>query len=167
MSYALRFLAIGFVLAGVCLSGIGAAHPQDQPKLQLSEQEKKILDLTNEAREKEKKPPLKPNPVLFEVARAHSANMAKKGEMNHVLDGKNPAQRLKAAGYDYSWTSENIASGDTDWPLSAVMKTWMESQIHRDNILSDKVTEIGIGIAKDSKGEVYYTQVFAAPKKKP
>ena len=46
------------------------------------------------------------------------------------------------------------------------MKLWMDSPEHKANILRDKFTEIGIGIARNAKGEVYYTQVFAAPKKK-
>src|ERR1051326_7683961 len=82
-----------------------------EDKLKLSDDEQKILDLTNAARAKEKLPALKANATLFKVARAHSKNMAKKGEMKHELDGKTPAQRVEAAGYDYRATGENIAAG--------------------------------------------------------
>ena len=85
--------------------------------------------------------------------------------MEHELDGKNPSQRIKEAGYAASWGGENIAESNGDTPES-IVKLWMESPEHKANILRDKFTEIGVGIARNAKGEVYYTQVFAAPKKK-
>src|SRR5712691_11080652 len=91
---------------GLCLVLLGADDPK--AKFELSAVEQKILDATNKEREKENLPALKPNPILFEVARAHSANMAKQREMKHELDGKNPTDRIKAAGYEYSYIAENI-----------------------------------------------------------
>src|SRR6185369_16837206 len=44
-----------------------------------------------------------------------------------------------------------------------VVKSWMDSPGHRENILNKKYTELGIGIAADKNGELYYTQVFARP----
>jgi uncharacterized protein YkwD len=140
-------------------------EPKEKPKLEMSEQEKTLLELTNKERAKEKLPPLEVNPVLFKLARDHSANMAEKGEMNHVLDGKNPADRAKAAGYDYVRLAENIAAAENS-SMDDVMKGWMESKIHRDNILNKEVTEIGLGIARSGKGEDFYTQVFGKPRKK-
>ena len=80
----------------------------------LADDEKTILELTNKARAEKNLPPLTVNPLLTAAAKAHSANMAKKGEMNHVLDGKNPADRVKEAGYRYSWTGENINGRERD-----------------------------------------------------
>ena len=68
--------------------------------------------MTNKARAKEKLPPLKLNSVLTKVARAHSANMAKQEKMEHELDGKNPSQRIKEAGYAASCTARRM------WPWS-------------------------------------------------
>jgi uncharacterized protein YkwD len=121
--------------------------------------------MTNDARAKEKLPPLKPNPVLFRIARLHSANMAKQGEMNHVLDGKNPAQRTLAGGYDYAKVAENIAESNGA-PLKDIMEGWMNSKIHRDNILKAGFEEGGLGVARNDKGNVYYTQLFGTQRKK-
>src|SRR5205807_320948 len=99
------------------------------------------------------------NPTLCEVARAHSANMAKKEKMEHVLDGKNPAQRVKSAGYRYRRMGENIAYS-TQLRPKRVVAGWMNSPMHRENILNEKFREIGVGIARDKDGNVYYTQVF-------
>jgi uncharacterized protein YkwD len=130
--------------------------------LQLSRPEQLILQLTNQAREKEKLPPLKPNPVLFKVARAHTANMARQNVMNHVLDGKTPVQRVRESGYAYRRTGENIAySSKLDVPDT--FQGWMESPGHRENILHRDYGEIGIGVVSSPNGETYYTQVFGAP----
>jgi uncharacterized protein YkwD len=165
----LRPFAAAAVL-GACLLQAGRADDPRGPsssegaKVKLSEDEQRVLDLTNQAREKEKLPPLRPNVLLFAAARGHSANMARQGKMEHVLDGKNPGDRVKAAGYRYSWVGENIASTDGA-PVAEVFKGWMESKAHRENILGEHFDEIGIGIARNDKGDVYYTQVFASPKK--
>ncbi|HEY1859398.1 MAG TPA: CAP domain-containing protein [Gemmataceae bacterium] len=148
---------------GLCLIVIAADDPP--PKIELSAAEQAILDATNKEREKENLPALKPNPILFEAARAHSANMAKQGKMEHELDGKTPADRIKAAGYDYAYIAENIGVSNGNSP-GGIVKAWMESKIHKENILNEKCTEIGIGVVKNDKGETYYTQEFGAPKKK-
>jgi uncharacterized protein YkwD len=151
---------------GACLLSPGrVADGQDPPGLTLSEDEQQVLDLTNQARQKEKLPPLRPNAQLFAAARGHSVNMARQGKMEHVLDGKKPGDRVKEAGYRYSWVGENMASTDGA-PVAEIFKGWMESKAHREHILSDRFDDIGIGIARNDKGDVYYTQVFASPKKK-
>lgn len=126
--------------------------------------EKKILELTNAERKQKDVPALKPNVLLFKVAQAHSENMARQGKMEHNLDGKTPLGRLQAAGYKYSRAHENIGAGDPDVPLEDLMKAWMDSKGHRENILSSACTEIGLGIAKGADGKVYYTQLFGKPK---
>ncbi|HEX5268931.1 MAG TPA: CAP domain-containing protein [Gemmataceae bacterium] len=154
-------LAVLLLGAGVALAADGKT---DEPKL--SKDEQRILDLTNDARAKEKLPPLKANAVLMKVARAHAANMAKQHKMEHVLDDKNPSQRIDKAGYDYRSVGENIAAGEKGATIAAIFKGWMESKVHRDNILSPKYEEIGIGLATDDKGETYYAQDFGKQRSK-
>src|SRR5579872_4336374 len=126
---------------------VALAAPADELKITPAEQ--RILDLTNEARKEHHLPPLKPSSLLFKVAQGHSENMAKQEKMEHVLDGTTPAQRARAAGYIYARIQENIAMGDPQVPLEGLMKAWMDSKGHRENILNDVCTEIGLGIAKD------------------
>ena len=40
----------------------------------------------------------------------------------------------------------------------------MGSQQHRENILKREFREIGIGVARNEDGEIYYTQVFGTPR---
>jgi uncharacterized protein YkwD len=135
----------------------------DELKIEVSKAERVLLDLTNKAREKEKLHPLKFNATLLSVAREHSANMARQHEMNHELDGKTPAARVKEAGYRYRRMGENIAFGERQ-TLQDVVRHWLESPGHRANILNGDYEEIGIGLARDDRGVVYYTQVFGTPR---
>jgi uncharacterized protein YkwD len=153
-----------FLVAFLLITSVSADDKKDKEP-GLTSEEKKILELTNKARQEEKLPPLKLNAVLVKVARAHSANMAKHEEMAHELDGKNPSQRIKDSGYVASWGGENVAMTNADTP-EAIFKMWMDSAPHQANILKDKYEEIGVGIGRNAKGEIYYTQVFATPKKK-
>jgi uncharacterized protein YkwD len=156
MSWSIRAGVLGLLVVA------GLAGRADPPaKFQMTKEEKHLLDLTNKERKKEKLPLLKPSPLLFKIARAHSKNMAKQNKMAHVLDGKNPAQRVKEAGYRYFTTGENIAKGD--FSQEDLMQRWMGSKLHRANILQKTFTEIGLGIVSDKDGMVYYTQVFARP----
>src|SRR5262249_35730789 len=164
MQHQVRRLLAAFVL-GLCLAAGHADDPKDQPKLKLSDDEQKILDLTNEARAEKKLPPLKPDEKLFEAARAHSANMAKQQKMEHVLDGKNPADSVKETGYKIASLGENVA-WSTGEPIKKIFQMWMDSEHHRDNILKPEYEEIGIGIAANDKGETYYTQVFGTKLKR-
>src|SRR6266853_853935 len=70
----------------------------EDKKLDLPDAEKKLLDLTNKERDKESLKTLRWNPVLAKVARAHAENMAKQKKEVHILDGKSPYDRIKAAG---------------------------------------------------------------------
>src|SRR5882724_5331883 len=108
-----------FIIVLLALSSSSAAQ---EPKFKLSEDEQKLLDMTNAERKKKDLPPLKANPTLFQVARAHAANMAKQGKMEHILDGKNPYERIKTAGYKYRVAAENIARSQQE--LDDVMKGW-------------------------------------------
>jgi uncharacterized protein YkwD len=151
-----------------CLPGLvfvalllAAENKEPAPNPPLTADEKTILELTNKARAENKLPLLTVNALLTTAARAHSANMAKKGEMNHVLDGKSPADRVKATGYEYSWTGENIARGE-NVSVPEIFEAWMKSKRHRENILKEEYREIGIGVARSDKGEMFYTQVFGA-----
>ena len=143
----------------------GTLLAEDKPKagqgekIELSEAEKQILDLTNAERAKEKLPPLKPHPILFKAARQHTLNMAKQEKLDHELDGVKPNERTRKLGYNTGWVGENIAAGQ-GFPPKEAIKAWMNSEGHRKNILDAHYVYIGIGATRNAKGEYYYTQVF-------
>jgi len=90
--------------------------------------------------------------------------MAKTGQLADVLDGKNTAARLADAGYNARTSSQNIAQGSKEYSPEEVLKTWIGAEANRRNILGDNFAEIGVGIARNGKGEIYYAQLLAAPR---
>jgi uncharacterized protein YkwD len=158
--------------SGVCLAAVGwlvvplaafsDAPPKKEAEVKLSPVEQAILEAVNQERAKEKQQACVPHPILMKLAREHSANMARQKKLDHTLDGKNPTQRAKEAGYVNPYVAENIAQ-TRGVNVAQAMELWMKSAGHRGNILSPEYTRIGIGIAVDGS-EVYYTQVFGAEK---
>src|SRR5262245_31636566 len=147
-----------FVLWGLCLSWAPCEAPKKKPKdkSKLSAIEQEIVNRVNAERKKEDLPPLKLSPLLTKAARDHSANMASQGKMDHVLDGKNPLDRVRAAGYRPRGVGENIGEGAPS--AAKMMAWWMNSKLHRGNILNSKFKEIGVGVVRDERGRAFYTQ---------
>jgi uncharacterized protein YkwD len=146
------------LFAGVGLGGAVGQDKKDQPELKLSKDEQALVDLVNQAREKEKLPPLKPHALLFQAARGHSENMAKQGKLSHNLDDKKASDRVAATGYKAVSAGEAIGGGNKLTPQGTIAG-WMNSPSHKAIILDKQYEDIGIGIAKDAKGAVYYTLV--------
>jgi uncharacterized protein YkwD len=157
--------ALALLLAVRSGSAADDREKKEESKIVLTDDEKLIVELTNKERAKEGLPPLTINLTLCKVARGHSANMVKHGKMDHVLDGKKPADRADEGGYKWEVVAENLGTGEKRYTVPLLMKDWMESKVHRVNILHKEFTEIGVGIAQTDKGERYFTQVFAAPAK--
>ncbi len=151
----------------MCLATLAALTPAGEKgkPFEHSAAEKKIHELTNAERKNKKLPALTLNPALSKIARAHSENMARQNKMEHILDGKTPGDRVRAGGYKFDSTSENLAMAEDGAELPAIMKEWMDSKVHRANILEAEYTEIGVGIVRDKKGNSWLTQVFALPDK--
>ncbi|MDJ0599867.1 MAG: CAP domain-containing protein [Crocosphaera sp.] len=121
--------------------------------------EQEINRRVNQYRLSKNLPPLKMNATISSVARQHSQDMAsKKATFSH--DGFD--NRAKAVGKTISYRSfaENLAyiKGYPDLADVAV-KGWINSPGHRKN-MEGKFNLTGIGIAKNSDGEYYFTQLF-------
>jgi uncharacterized protein YkwD len=139
---------------------------------------RQIIDLVNRARLTGGRcggktfPPAAPlihNPSLAVAALVHSQDMAAHGGFDHRgRDGSSPAMRVERAGYGrYLLVGENIAAGAMT--PAEVTRGWLASPAHCENIMDARFSEIGIGFAVNlsSSELVYWTQVFAAPLRKP
>lgn len=140
-----------------------AVEPRATDDVKLSADEQAVLDDTNAERKKAGLDPLTVDAKLLAAARGHAANMAKTDRLDHTLDGLTAADRVKAAGYEFSRTGENIAWNQKT-PKAAVAG-WMQSAGHKENLLNTDFTQIGVAAAKNAKGEPYWVQVFGTPKK--
>lgn len=130
--------------------------------------EQDLLTLINAARAENGLSALALNEKLSAAAFSHSADMACGDYVDHVgSDGSTWYTRIKAQGYAYSYASENIYVGNPAFSGTpqGTFDWWMNSPIHRDNILTTRATEIGIGYANlpGSTYIGYSTLNFARP----
>src|ERR1700733_6401475 len=110
------------LFAVACMvSLLSAAFADTEADVKLNADEKALINLLNKTRAAAKLSKLTINPILCQVAKEHTLNMAKQEKMEHKLDGKGVAQRVTTAGYDYRKVGENLAKafGDDDAPAPA------------------------------------------------
>lgn len=75
-------------------------------------------------------------------------------------DGTEPYTVLDQYNYQSTSLGENIAAGQTT--PAEVVETWMNSDGHRANILSESFTKMGVGYYESSSGYRYYwVQLFS------
>ncbi|MER7699656.1 sigma-70 family RNA polymerase sigma factor [Streptomyces sp. NPDC096095] len=119
-----------------------------------------VTELVNAERAEEGCDPVTVSDQLNTAAQRHSADMAANDYFSHTSqDGRNPGDRIAAAGYRWSTYGENIAKGQRT--PAEVMRSWMESPGHRANILNCAFKEIGVGKQDSGDGPVW-TQAFGA-----
>jgi uncharacterized protein YkwD len=109
--------------------------------------------------------PVAASAILDGVALQHSRDMAEHRKLGHEgSDGSAPAERVTRAGYVWLGTGENVASGQQT--ADAVMKSWLESPGHCENIMEPRFTEMGVAftLAPDQNPNIYWTQEFATPR---
>lgn len=125
-------------------------------------QESEVVRLVNIERSKAGLQPLTENWQVSRVARYKSQDMATKGYFSHTSPTYgSPFTMMQNFGIRFSSAGENIAMGQRT--PQEVVTGWMNSPGHRANILSPSYTQIGVGLAKNSKGTNYWTQMFIKP----
>ena len=104
-----------------------------------------IVELTNAERDRNGLPPLRLDPLLSEAARRKAEDMFADDYWAHIApDGTKPWDFITGVGYNYVYAGENLAK---DFQKSeAVVKAWMESPTHRQNILNEKFKDIGVAV---------------------
>jgi uncharacterized protein YkwD len=120
--------------------------------------EQSILDLINQHRAAKKLPPLQANDLMEVEARRHSMDMATKrmpfGHQGFNLRTKKIKERINGV----TTVAENVAQGQMT--ARAVVDSWLSSPGHRQNIEGNfRLT--GIGVARDRRSQLYFTQLFA------
>jgi len=110
-------------------------------------------------------PPVKLSDVLAVVAFGHADDMARHNYFEHEdRNGRSPADRVRALGYQEKLVGENIAYG----PKSAdeVVQGWLDSPGHCENIMDPRFAEMGIAYAagQASRRGLFWVQLLVAPK---
>jgi uncharacterized protein YkwD len=119
------------------------------------------LGLTvNTVRSKEGERGLARNALLDTAAQRHACWLSTHNTFSHTGDGgSSPRDRIKAAGYPARISSENIAHGQKN--ASLVVKDWLASKGHRENIMRSSVTDYGVGVALLS-GRLVWVMLYAS-----
>lgn len=121
--------------------------------------ENEVVRLVNIERSNRGLGSLQANWQLSRVARYKSTDMRNLNYFSHTSPTYgSPFKMMEDFGLRFTAAGENIAMGQ-ETPKS-VMTAWMNSPGHRSNILSSSFSEIGVGVAKDQHGRIYWTQMF-------
>lgn len=116
-----------------------------------------VLRLVNIERAKAGKSALKADANLAKAAQVRAAEIV--FSFSHTRpDGRDPFTAMKEAGVSYRAAGENIAWGQRT--PAQVMQSWMNSDGHRENILSDSFGRLGVGYVVQN-GRAYWVQMFA------
>jgi len=165
-----------------------ATQRPGQPEIRIPTLERRIHDLINKERTGKKLRALQFDEKLSNIARSHSADMARRKFFSHINpDGKDPTARGELAGYrckkDFgSHFTEGLAENLYQGNLYSSIRTrgtvqtytwntledlasqsvsgWMKSKGHRENILEKAYDKAGIGVAVSKDDKVFVTQVF-------
>lgn len=104
-----------------------------------------LLQITNNERQSRGLRVLLLNEKLSRAAYLKGTYMLDKNYWAHnAPDGTTPWVFIKQVHYDYVYAGENLARGFTNSP--DIVKAWMESPSHRDNMLSTNYKDIGFAV---------------------
>lgn len=120
-----------------------------------------MVEAMNAERRSRDLAPLTPDDALAEAAMTHAREMARRGYLSHTSkDGRDMAERVLNAGFDYCFAAENIAFGQRD--VAETVTAWMNSPGHRKNLLSPEATRAGAAMA-EAGGRRYWVAVYGRP----
>jgi uncharacterized protein YkwD len=142
------------LLLGVSLS-VGAradarsalpSKPLASSRAALDPSELAVVRLINSYRTRNGVPALAVGPALSRAAQAHSEDMARRGYFDHGAF----VARLRRFGVRAPYVGENLASGTRPLSPASIVRMWIQSPPHRENLLDRGFRRVGIGLAGGS-----------------
>jgi uncharacterized protein YkwD len=120
-----------------------------------------VVCLINQQRSAHHLPPLQASPLLNHSAQGWTNAMVTRDQFTH---GANFASRISATGYVWRSAGENIATGFST--PRGVVRAWMASTGHCENILNPTYRNVGTGVSTRAvngfaSGGGTWTQDFA------
>ena len=116
-----------------------------------------VFRLTNAEREKAGLEPLSMMSSLTQTAVVR-ANEITRSFSHDRPDGSDCFTAFDDNNVPYQRAGENIAMGQRT--PTEVVRAWMDSAGHRENILNEDFGHLGVGVAMDSSGRLYWAQNF-------
>jgi len=132
-------------------------NEQENP-FDLAKDRTNLLNLINDERAKYNLGDVTIDASLNNLAQLHSEDMSEKNYFSHIdLDGNTPNDRRIALNIPTP-VGENLAEAPNIYYSHYGL---MRSGIHRRNLLDPKWVRVGIGIAKNSQGQLLVTEEFS------
>lgn len=149
-------LQVGFSIVSYSKPGVlGISGNIDQ---------KILIELTNKERQKMGLTSLSENSALDKAASLKAQNMFTENYWAHFApSGKTPWDFILGAGYKFTFAGENLAKNFTN--SDDVVKAWMASPTHRDNLLNSKYQDMGIAVEEgilDGQKTILVVQEFGS-----
>lgn len=120
----------------------------------------RVVELVNQERQNVGLSPLAYDEQITYAATQRSYEMAAIDFFSHTRpNGTKCFTAMKEYNIFYRSAGENIAFGQEN--PEEVINDWMNSPGHRANILTAGFIKIGVGIAANANGRLYWTQLFA------
>jgi uncharacterized protein YkwD len=145
------------------ISSPGAAQISSESSLSVAD----ILAKTNAVREENKVDRLTLEEKLQAAAQRKAEDMANNNYFAHTTpSGKTPWQWLNEENYAYQRAGENLAVNFEN--SSELVQGWMDSPLHKKNLLNGDFEEVGIGVAHgtyEGNDAVYIVEFYATPEK--
>jgi uncharacterized YkwD family protein len=122
----------------------------------LRQEERRVIELTNNHRREAGLSELQADVELSNVARRKSTDMQQNNYFSHTSPTYgSPFDMIRDHGITYNSAGENIAQGQRS--PEEVVQAWMNSPGHRQNILNPNYTHIGVGYEPAGN---HWTQMF-------
>jgi uncharacterized protein YkwD len=103
-------------------------------------------------------PALNLSKALTKVAEAHCSDMFERGYFSHYTpEGLSPFDRMAQADIIFNYAGENLALAPSE---DLAMKGLMQSQGHKENILSPNFRQLGSGVIDGGVYGQMYCQEF-------
>jgi len=158
-------LIITEIILVLLLASILGTYAVKNTKFLASIQSAFLVDLANEDRAEEGAGKLVINDRLVAAAQLKANDMAAKSYFAHVSpEGVTPWYWFSEAKYQYIYAGENLAVNFNR--SEDVQVAWMNSPLHRANILNKKYKEVGIATAEGvykGKNTTFVVQMFGTP----
>lgn len=114
------------------------------PEINITEDENYILNLINSERKKNNLAKLEIDSELQNIARLKAEDIVKNNYFSHISPSfGTPFEMLKSHNIKYKTASENIAGNSS---LDNAVSSWMNSDSHKENILSNHYNYTGIAV---------------------
>ncbi len=159
----MRFKRTSLFLTAAILALTCVTRAQDnQQNSSMNDRERSaaadLLQATNQDRSAQGLQPLHPDPALTNAAWEHAQRMVASGTLSHQLPGEpDLIVRIQETGLHCSTVAENVAQAPTPGQIN---QEWMQSPLHRANLLDPRVNAVGIAIVQ-RHGELYAVEDFA------